>query len=403
MGEDQRGLRRARPVAVQVPPAGSRWAVVIGVSEYQDPRLNLRYAAQDAEDLAALIRTPNGGAFPDENVLLLTDGQATSREVTRALRSFLTRPATEDLVLIYLACHGGPDPRRPTGPLYLLTHDTEYADIAGTAVPMDEIDGALRGSLLSERVVVIADTCHSGDLGGAGRRSVASAEVTNRYLNRLAGSKPGVALLTSCESAESSQEDGRWGGGHGVFTWHLLEGMRGAADGFGGRERDGIVSVGELFEYVRERVRADTEGQQHPSVGAAPFDRNLPMAVTGDLDTQRHLSLARHLIELGWLTDDPAAFACAARETAGGRGPGGPDGDASTHRQGSAGRSAPRDRPGGRGRRRSRLPGSPGRGSCQRPDSWRGPRPERRIRCGCSRLEAVCRRVARERGGAVGG
>ncbi|HET7800133.1 MAG TPA: caspase family protein [Humibacillus xanthopallidus] len=302
---------------MQQPPsaAGSRWAVIVGVSTYRDRRLNLEFAADDARELATLIQTPTGGGFPAGNVLVLVDEEATSLGVTRALRSFLMRPSKEDLVLIYFACHGGPDPRRPSGPLYLLTYDTEMADIAATAVPMDEIQGALRDSLLSERVVVIADTCHSGNLGGSGIRAAPNAaEATNSYLSRLAESKGGVAVLTSCEAAESSQEDRRWGGGHGVFTWHLLEGMRGAADGFG-QQRDGIVGVGELFEYVRDRVRADTNGAQHPSVGSTAFDRNLPMAATGDLDVQRHLSLARDLVDVGWLTDDPAAFACAVRET----------------------------------------------------------------------------------------
>jgi uncharacterized caspase-like protein/tetratricopeptide (TPR) repeat protein len=293
-------------------PVAGRWAVVIGVSEYKDPRLNLEYAADDARDLAALISTPTGGGFPPERVRLLVDKDATTREVTRALRSFLTKPAPEDLALIFLACHGGPDPRRP-GRLYLFTHDTEIDDIAGTAVPMDEIQSALRDSLLAERVVVIADTCHSGGLGGRGNRGAATAEATNTYLAQLAATKPGVALLTSCEAAESSLEDARWGGGHGVFTWHLLEGMRGAADGFG-RARDGIVGVGELFDYVRDRVLAETNGQQHPSIGSTPFDRDLPMAVTAGAESRHHLELARSLNALGWLTDDPAAFRCAVRE-----------------------------------------------------------------------------------------
>jgi hypothetical protein len=286
--------------------------VVVGVSEYKDPRLNLEYAANDARELAELISTPTGGGFPPERVHLLVDKDATTREVTRALRSFLTKPAPEDLVLIFLACHGGPDPRRP-GRLYLFTHDTEIDDIAGTAVPMDEIQSSLRDSLLAERVVVIADTCHSGGLGGRGTRGTATAEATNTYLAQLAATKPGVALLTSCEAAESSLEDARWGGGHGVFTWHLLEGMRGAADGFG-RARDGIVGVGELFDYVRDRVLAETDGRQHPSIGSTPFDRDLPMAVTAGSEARRHLDLARALTALGWLTDDPAAFQCALHE-----------------------------------------------------------------------------------------
>jgi uncharacterized caspase-like protein len=294
-------------------PVGERWAVLVGVSAYEDSRLDLKYAARDAVALRDLILTPTGGGFEEARVLALVDGRATTREVTRALRSFLTRPAPEDLVLIYLACHGGPDPRRPNGPLYLLTHDTEPDDIAGTAVPMDEIQRSLQNSILAERVVIIADTCHSAALGGRGTRGVTSAEATNQYLSELGRTKPGVALLTSAEAAESSQEDARWGGGHGVFTHHLLEGMRGAADGFD-RPRDGIVGVGELFDYVRKRVTEDTVGSQHPAIGSTPFDRNLPMAVTGNIDVEQHLEFARALLGLGWLTDDPAAFACAARE-----------------------------------------------------------------------------------------
>jgi uncharacterized caspase-like protein len=68
------------------------------------------------------------------------DEQATTAALTRAVRGFLMKAQPEDLVLLYFACHGGPDPRRPGGPLYLLTHDTEPGDVAGTAFPMDEID-----------------------------------------------------------------------------------------------------------------------------------------------------------------------------------------------------------------------------------------------------------------------
>jgi uncharacterized caspase-like protein len=56
-------------------------------------------------------------------MLVLTDRKATTANITRALRSFLKRPSAEDLVLVYLACHGAPDPDRPQV-VYLLTHDS---------------------------------------------------------------------------------------------------------------------------------------------------------------------------------------------------------------------------------------------------------------------------------------
>ena len=59
---------------------------------------------------------------------------------------------------------------------------------------------------------------------------------------------------------ELSREGARWGGGHGVFTWAILEGLRGKADA----DADRFVTAGELFAYVRHRVRFETGFRQNP-------------------------------------------------------------------------------------------------------------------------------------------
>jgi len=286
-----------------------RWAIIIGISKYQNADLNLRYAHKDAQALYELIRTPRGGGFDEERIKILIDEQATTENVTRALRSFLKKPAREDIVLIYLACHGAPDPDRPDN-VYLITHDTDSADIAGTAVPMEHIHDAMQPrNLYAERVVLIADTCHSAALGGGGRRSgIGETAAANRYLQSLSESKPTMAILTSAEVNETSREDVQWGGGHGVFTHHLLEGLRGKAD-----NNTGVVTVGALFDYVREQVRKDTGDQQHPVIGSTAFDRNLALVVTGDISANDYLLLGRNLLRLGWLLDDPQRFASAIR------------------------------------------------------------------------------------------
>lgn len=254
-----------------------RWAIVIGISKYQHKDWNLKYADCDAEDLYKLLLTPNGGSFATERICKLTNEYATTGNITRALRGFLKKPAREDLVLIYFACHGSPDPDRPEN-VYLLTYDTDPTDIAGTALPMEDIDRALTSILHSEKVIILADTCHSGALGGGigGRRSVVNdAKLMNRFLQDISQSKGGVALLTSAESNEISLEDAKWGGGHGVFTHYLLEGMRGSGD----LDGNGIVTVGELFEYVRDNVKRETNNRQHPAIGTNAYDRNLPIAI----------------------------------------------------------------------------------------------------------------------------
>ena len=262
-----------------------RWAVIVGISKYQHSNLNLRYADCDAEDLYQLLLTPNGGSFQSDHICKLINEQATTGNITRALRSFLKKPAREDLVLIYFACHGSPDPDRPSN-TYLLTYDTDPSDIAGTALPMEDIDRALKGILYSEKVIILADTCHSAAIAGGigGRRSVVDdSKIMNRFFQEISRSKGGVALLTSAEANEVSFEDIKWGGGHGAFTHYLLEGMRGAAD----QDSNGIVTIGELFEYVRDNVKKATDYRQHPCIGTNAYDRNLPVTISSYLSSSK--------------------------------------------------------------------------------------------------------------------
>ena len=286
---EQSSTRKATVVDTGVYVQGqdcNRWAVIVGISKYKNVALNLKYADRDAERLYQLLLTPHGGHFQKEYVCKLTNKEATKGNVTRALRSFLKKPAREDLVIIYFACHGSPDPDRP-GNVYLLTHDCDPQDIAGTALPMDDINRALKDTLLSEKVIIFADTCHSAAIGG-GIRSRAVTENTqliNRYLQHISQARKGTALLTSAEANEVSFEDKKWGGGHGVFTYYLLRGLRGEADA----NNNGFVAVGELFEYVRENVKNATNHRQHPSIGTNPFDRNMPLAIAAS-NTEENLS-----------------------------------------------------------------------------------------------------------------
>lgn len=139
----------------------------------------------------------------------MINGKATTAVITRALRSFLKRPAKDDLVLILILVMV-PDFDRPDI-VYLLTHDTDPDDISGTALPMREIGMSLTENLLAERVVIIADACHSASIGrGIGSRSsVNSTSIVNRYLQNVSKSKGAIALLTSAEANEVALEDER--------------------------------------------------------------------------------------------------------------------------------------------------------------------------------------------------
>jgi uncharacterized protein YjbI with pentapeptide repeats len=260
---------------------GENWAIIIGISYYKDSKLNLNYAHKDAEDLYNILMKSNGGFFKEDNVVKLLNEDASYFNIRKALRNFLKKPARDDLVLIYFSCHGGIDHERPLIS-YILPHDTDPGDISTTGLPMREIGDSIRENLLSQKIIIIADACHSAGIGEAiATRNINSpAARINKFLQTLANSTNGIALFTSAEANEVAFEDKRWGNGHGVFTHFLLEGIRGKADGYGGGETDGVISIGELFEYVRDNVKESTDNKQHPSIGTSRYDRNLPLAIT---------------------------------------------------------------------------------------------------------------------------
>jgi hypothetical protein len=268
----------AGPAVVEAPRfRGQRWAVVIGISRYQNAHKgipNLRYADRDARAFYEFLKTPQGGAFTDDRIMFLTDERATYGKVREALFDFLRKPIKEDLVVIFYAGHGVPEPGNPQN-LFLLTHDSDPDRLASTAFPMWDLETSLTRFVKAERVLVFTDACHSAGVGSElATRSVPSHNLINRYFQELERSGKGRAIFTASEAGELSQESQRWGGGHGAFTHFLLEAMRGAADANG----DGVVTLGEAMDYVSEHVRRETRNAQHPAT-AGRFDRNIPLAV----------------------------------------------------------------------------------------------------------------------------
>jgi uncharacterized caspase-like protein len=184
-----------------------KWALIVGISEYSHKDWSLKYARHDAEELYDFLLSESGGKFQKDHILKLVDSKATTENIIDALRNFLQQPDKEDLVLIYFACHGAPDWRKPNV-LYLLTHDTNPRNIAGTALLMREIDSCIRDYLNAEKVIIIADACHSAPIGtDAGRRNlVNSTEAMNRYFEALSKSKGGLVSLTSALGNETAIE-----------------------------------------------------------------------------------------------------------------------------------------------------------------------------------------------------
>jgi tetratricopeptide (TPR) repeat protein len=272
--------KKVEQIQAQGPQASSlpksiaeRWAVVVGISRYKDNQIpRLSYADEDAKAFAEFIKTPRGGSFKHVRVLL--NDQATLINMKEALGSFLKQAQKDDLVVIYFAGHGMPEPGR-TDTSYFLPHDAILKSLYATALPMQEVDQILNKRIYAEKVVMIADACHSGFVGTRTRASATeAAAVTNRFFAELVRAKPGRAVFTASSASELSQEDERWGGGHGVFTYYLLEGLKGEADSDG----NGVVTVREAFDFTYLQVARATKNDQHPELKGT-FDNNIPLSV----------------------------------------------------------------------------------------------------------------------------
>lgn len=264
-----------RPPAVITKVSGRKYALVIGISRYQNNLKgipNLEYADADARSIYDFLQQPEGGGFSRDDMLILSNEQATNGQIRQALSSFVTRASENDLLLIFLAGHGAPDPSVREN-LYVIAYDTRVDDMPNTALLMADLRRYIEQNIRCKRVIMLLDTCHSAGLSTETTRNLGN-NLASLYLETLLYREEGRAIITSSDVNEPSHESERWGNGHGVFTYYLLQGLQGSAD----TNRDRLVSVGELFRYVRQKVRLDTQFQQNPRMLIGD-NENLALAV----------------------------------------------------------------------------------------------------------------------------
>ena len=236
------------------------WAVVIGIDTYQKVR-HLKYAAKDATAfyryLIEKIR------IPQENVSLLLNEQAHLYKIRSLLGTHLKRKAgKDDMVMIFFAGHGATekDALSPDGDgleKYILPYDADLKNLYASALPMSEIS-KIFNRIYSERLIFIADACYSGASGGRtigvpGMRT----NISDAFMDRISSGKGRVIITASGANEVSTENDDLK---HGVFTYYLLEGLKGSAD----LDKDGIITVDEAYSYVSTNVPLATDQAQHP-------------------------------------------------------------------------------------------------------------------------------------------
>ena len=229
---------------------GKIYALIIGISGYRDKEIpQLKYAHRDAQIFADYLSSKAGGSVSSAQIKLLTNEQATVSNIYVAKQWLETTAKENDLVFFYFSGHG--DVESGLYKLgFLLAYDTPFKNYLNNAVRIEDINN-MANTLSIEKnvnVILITDACHSGKLAGSDNRGNALVG------EQLAKVEKKEIRIASCESDQLSQEDEAWGGGRGVFSYYLINGMKGLADA---GDEDGIITLQEIRTYIESRITTD--------------------------------------------------------------------------------------------------------------------------------------------------
>jgi hypothetical protein len=248
-----RNLARAGPfllgLLLAAAPAGAtaqhRFAVVTGNDRGGVDTRPLRYAAEDARKMHAVL-TQLGGVAAEDATLVLNQGAG---EFWRALGAIEARVdqaqqrGERTLLVVYFSGHAKDGDLR----------------LEDSRVRLDDLRARLTSGHADIRIGVV-DSCHAGSLNrtkGARRAPAFTIEAAGSEEAR------GLVMLSSASADEDAQESDEIGGSY--FSHYLVSGLRGDAD----RSRDRRVTLSEAYAYAYARTVADTAesaaGAQHPT------------------------------------------------------------------------------------------------------------------------------------------
>ena len=246
--------------------AGVRRALIVANGEYDNAGLQqLGSPAADADALAGVLADRN---ISDFDVRVVRN--ETAHVVQAEIEDLCAEGRPDDVLLLHFSCHGLKD---DSGSLYFAARNTRPDRLGSTAVPAHFVQQCIRQSR-SRSVVLLLDCCYGGAFGqGVAVRASGDANV----LDNFRGGR-GRAVITASNSIEYAFEGARLAEGQpaqpSVFTSALVEGLRtGEAD----RDEDGWIALGELYEYLFDRVR----------------ERNPKQTPSRDIEMQGELYLAK--------------------------------------------------------------------------------------------------------------
>lgn len=223
----------------------SLYALVIGINEYKNPKLQLNYAIADATLFADTLKKGASALFEKVAVKTLSSKEETTREnILKELRTMQSLNP-DDLFVLYVASHGTVD----DGEYFLITSNvgsTRTEKLKTDAIGQS-VFKELIGNIPATKKLIIIDTCNAGALGDAIQVAILTRGMSEDTAIKILSRSVGSTILSASTSMQEALEGYQ---GHGLFTYVLTEGLKGRAD----RGNTGYVRTTELADYVDNEV-----------------------------------------------------------------------------------------------------------------------------------------------------
>lgn len=246
------------------PATGDKWALVVGISNYQDTTLNLKYSAKDARDFYDYLL--QDGHFKSDHAKLLVDSDA-SRENIMSLLGDSWLPKTvkpNDLVVLYVSSHGSPSEMDVKGENYLVVYDTKKDKLYATGISMQELIDKIKRRINTERVLIVLDACHSG----ATREGAKGLYKAQNFDSETITQGSGQMVICSSSPDQASWESKNYP--NGVFTRQLIEALK--------QQKSIAQAYSQLKDKVQDEVLRDRGQVQTPELKNAWKGGDLQLA-----------------------------------------------------------------------------------------------------------------------------
>lgn len=235
------------------------WVFAVGILEWEHSEIYPSFpAAMKNRRDAQLVKHFKDAGVPAKHITYLQDAAATKERIQKAFRALLDETDEGDLLVFYFAGHGSRD--ADSGETWFANYDAGNSD--SSAWNIRSIFTAIDNHFSGNRVLLLADCCHSGALYEECRRR-----------NRDDGdTELAYSVLTSSYSHNTST--GNW-----TYTDSLLAGFRGESQV--DLNHDDIVELNELAQYTDLEL-AFLEGQKSMFFAAPAFPRAAKLAEVED-------------------------------------------------------------------------------------------------------------------------